>query len=356
MRIGIFDPYLDSLGGGENYILNIASNLSTLNEVSMLWDGENFLPKAGQRFDLNLSKIKLSENIFSIHKSFLKKLNLTRDYDSIFYLSDGSLPIVLSKRLFVHFQFPVNWVNGKSFLNQIKIKRINKVICNSYYTKKFIDKTFNINSVVLYPPVLVNKEDVKNFKKEKIILTVGRYQENASGGTYKKHEILIDIFKNFIKDREAKDFKMIIVATFPREENYKKLLNLTCGLPIQIFKDLNAKELTSIYAKSMIYWHASGFNENLEKNPHLAEHFGMTTVEAMSYGCVPVAINAGGQKEIVDDSRNGYLWNSTNECLLKTLDLIKNKRLFKNFSKFAFEKSKLFSREKFVENLNLIIK
>lgn len=355
MKIGIFDPYLSTLGGGENYILSGASFLSKKNDVSLFWDKENLLLQAQRRFDLDLSKLKISKNIFSSDISFFKKISLSKNYDLIFYLSDGSLPILISKKLFVHFQFPVNWVNGKSILNQFKIKRISKIICNSYFTKKYIDKNFEIKSDVLYPPVNVNVENIKGFKKEKIILTVGRFQYVKNGSTYKKHEVLIDIFKNLIKANLATHYKLIIIATFLKEEDYFSLKEKTSNLPIEIYRDLNAKDLAVFYKKAEIYWHASGFGEDIDKNPHLAEHFGMTTVEAMSYGAVPIVINLGGQIEIIENSKSGFLWNSKKECESISLRLIKDKNLREKISLFAFERSKLFSREIFNQNLEKLI-
>jgi len=36
------------------------------------------------------------------------------------------------------------------------------------------------------------------------------------------------------------------------------------------------------------------------------EHFGITTVEAMAAGCVPLVYDSGGQAEIVSSGYNGY--------------------------------------------------
>ena len=47
-----------------------------------------------------------------------------------------------------------------------------------------------------------------------------------------------------------------------------------------------------------------------ETQPERFEHFGITTVEAMAYGCVPIVPALGGQLEIVGDGRNGRLWRS----------------------------------------------
>ena len=40
------------------------------------------------------------------------------------------------------------------------------------------------------------------------------------------------------------------------------------------------------------------------------EHFGITTVEAMAAGCVPVVIDKADQREIVRHVTDGYRWTT----------------------------------------------
>ncbi len=77
------------------------------------------------------------------------------------------------------------------------------------------------------------------------------------------------------------------------------------------------------------------------------EHFGITTVEAMSGKCVPVVINKGGQTEIVENGKNGFLWNDIDELLRYTLDLIGDEDLMRKMGEEALIKSKKFSKESF---------
>jgi hypothetical protein len=47
----------------------------------------------------------------------------------------------------------------------------------------------------------------------------------------------------------------------------------------------------------VFYWHATGYSYSTEKHPGVQEHFGMTTVEAMSADTAPVPINSGGRSD-----------------------------------------------------------
>ena len=77
------------------------------------------------------------------------------------------------------------------------------------------------------------------------------------------------------------------------------------------------------------------------------EHFGITTVEAMSFGAVPVVINKGGQKETVIHGETGYLWNDEMECVELTKNLIDDDAMRKKFAVAAVERSYQFSIDTF---------
>ena len=68
-----------------------------------------------------------------------------------------------------------------------------------------------------------------------------------------------------------------------------------------------------LFASSSIFWVATGLGEDEEKAPWLFEHFGITTVEAMAAGCVPVVIDKAGQREIVRHGTDGYRWTTLAE-------------------------------------------
>ena len=85
------------------------------------------------------------------------------------------------------------------------------------------------------------------------------------------------------------------------------------------------------------------------------EHFGISTVEAMAAGCVPVVINKGGQPEIVEDQVSGFLWNDLSELENLTLKLIENDTLKSKVTEKAIERSRLFSKMEFKEHISKII-
>ena len=358
MKIGVYDPYLDTLGGGEKYMLTAASCLSEKHEVFVFWNQSDILDKAQKKFELSLSKVKLTPNIFSQDVSTFKRFLESKKYNAIFFLSDGSVPLVASS-LYVHFQFPVDWVNTTGFLEKQKIKRMKKIICNSNFTKEHIDKKFSTDSVVLYPPTYFKSKmpNVDLGNKQNIILNVGRYATFPNKASVKKQEFMIDAFKRMC-DLGLKDWKFHLVVSFLDTDkgNAVKLKDKIGKYPIEIFENVSFEKLSERYKVSKIYWHAAGFGEDLAVHPERAEHFGITTVEAMLNGVLPIVIDAGGQKEIVQDFEAGFLWTNDIELIEKTFLVAKDPKLWERLSKNATKSAARFSTDTFCHQIiNLFI-
>lgn len=353
MNIGIFSPYLSTLTGGEKYIFTAASCLSKEHKVTIFWDDPLILEKASEKFNLDLTNVTLSPNIFDNRISFLRRIFKTFSFDRILYLSDGSIPLV-GCRLLIHFQFPVESINTNSFIFLFKKSRINKIICNSYYTKTFIDKKFNLKSFVLYPPATTSKSLIN--AKDRLILTVGRFSVLSNGTDFKKLAMLAETFKKFQKKR-LKGWSLAIVTSV-RGEDAKEFEKFEQGIKssyIKIYKNTSHDQIDELYKKAKIYWHATGYGEDLQKNPELAEHFGISTVEAMSNGAIPVVFNAGGQQEIVKNKDNGYLWETQEEIISHTHKIAVDEKLYDVLKEKAVESANRFTKERFCEELNHLI-
>ena len=153
-------------------MLTAASCLSDEHEVILFWDDKEVINQASEKLGISLKRVAIAKNIFSRKVPLIQRLIKLKSFNRIIFLSDGSIPFFFSKKLLVHFQFPVPWIEGKSFANRLKLRGVRRVICNSQYTKHFIDETFGMKSRVLYPPVaLADSRSVLD--KENIILSVG---------------------------------------------------------------------------------------------------------------------------------------------------------------------------------------
>lgn len=343
-KAAIYNPYLDTLGGGERYTLTFAKVLAEEGfDVDIEWKEVSIKEKLSKRFG-----IKLPANI-----KIVDSIKRGENYDLCFWVTDGSIPTLRANKNYLHFQFPFHDVNGNSLLNKMKLFRINKVICNSNFTKKIVDKEYVFESVVLYPPV-----DTLSFKqKRKVnqICYVGRFSTLVQN---KGHDVLIEQFKKLTKDKRFWDWKLVLAGgTEVGGVDYIKALKKHAhGFNIEFMESPSFDKLKTLYGESKLFWSASGFGVDEQKNAEKTEHFGITLVEAMTAGCVPIVYFAGGHKEIVANNDNGYLWTAKSDLIKLTDKVISTPRLLTELSKRAVETSKKFGYEEFKKTVLQIIK
>lgn len=351
MRIGIHDPYLNTLGGGERYILTAAECLAGNNQVELFWDDTSTLSRAQERFNLNLKGVTAVENIFAPKYSTISRMEKSKEYDVIIAMSDGSIPLLLAKKNILIFQHPVNWVNGKSFTNKIKFSKVHAVLCYSNFVKAFLDKTFPKTAQILYPPV--EAITYGEAEKKNMILTVGRFTKAMNA---KKQNVLIDSFKQLCQGG-LRNWELVLAGSYLNEDQdfVTEMEKLAQGYPIRIAANAPYADLLMYYKQAKIYWHAAGFGENLAENPERAEHFGITTVEAMSAGAVPIVFNGGGQKEIVTEGVNGYVWNTLEELQQKTTQIMTDDAKRIGLAQAAVKRAEEFSVVNFCTALNELV-
>ncbi len=349
----IYDPYLDTAGGGERYCLTVAECLLSKDwRVDIFWDNQNDVDRTRDRLNLRIEKARVI-GVKPEQLSLVKKQQLLFKYNLSFWLSNGTVPVLTSKKNILHFQRPFINVSGKKLKNRFKLMLINHVVCNSKFTKKYIDQEFGISSKVLYPPVAVD-EFKSSKKKENIILTVGRFAQSQGS---KHQDILIKAFKQMV-DEGLKNWKFILIGSSlpePKQNKFlQKLKRMAKTYPIEFYVNAEFKLLKEFYAKSKIYWHAKGYRVEESREPWKTEHFGITPVEAMAAGCVPIVVNKGGLPEIVRRGV-GEKWETINELKQKTKKIIKKPKKFKKYSQLAVKHSINFSKSKFCNNLVKLI-
>lgn len=389
MRIGIYNANLHTMGGGEKYMGVIAEVLAEKNEVEILCTQDIDKAKMCKKLDLNLDKVKIvpidEENdgekfakkseeydlfinctYFSRLESRCKKSamviffpwiephiypisfkrNAYKFFKNTFFKNTDHTPIKILNRFYLSQK---NFFDRRKYLDTYDL-----FISISYYTQEWVTKELEVESTLLFAPIDV--ESLKPSKKENIILSVGRFFIHSHN---KKQLEMIRVFKDLYDNNpELKDYEYHLCGSAAEDKDsqgyLQKCIDESKGYPITIHKDIPIEELRELYSKAKIFWHSTGLGENIQKNPDRFEHFGITTVEGMSAGVVPVVINKAGQAEVVQDGVDGFLFNTSEELKEKTMKVVKDMELQEKLSKAAINSSKRFSKAEMEENIKKI--
>lgn len=244
---------------------------------------------------------------------------------------------------------------SSSYKTAAGLDTYNLLLADSKFSQKWTLRYWKKESNVLYPPIDTHLFLPK--KKKNIILSVGRF---FVGGHSKRQDILVEAFKKMIDTGIVdKTWELHLVGGVSggkQHTDYVALIEEAAkGYPIKFHFHASFEVLKKLYGEASIYWHATGFGVNAEKEPIRTEHFGITPVEAMAAGAVPVVYKEGGLSETVGDS-DKQTWKTVEELVNKTMALINNKENLKKLSLQSTLKAKSFSRNNFTKEFMDTIK
>lgn len=356
-KAALYDPYLDTLGGGEKHILSFLKVLEENNfDLTVFWD-DKLQDDIKARLNVSFKYlINFQPNIFT-KKGLLKKLFLLKDFDYFFYVTDGSYFFSSAQNNFVFCMVPDKKLYKINQINRWKTTNY-RFIANSKFTQDWL-KEWGISSFVIHPyvdPKFISA--VVDFdEKEKMILSVGRFFGHLHS---KKQEVVIDSFKNLKENyQEFESYKLVLAGGLKDEDKeYFQKLQKSVGKDssIRLLPNVSFEELFELYKKAFYFWHFSGFKVDEEKNPQQVEHMGITPLEAMALGCVTLCFSAGGPKEYIVDGKNGFLFKSLSDLEKKMLFVLNDKKIKVRIAKGARETvRKNFSYSMFKKNVEKLI-
>ena len=227
-----------------------------------------------------------------------------------------------------------------------------RVLANSQYTQGWIERLWHRPSEVLYPPVTL----VEPGEKEPVIASVGRFFLPGTGHNKKQLE-MVGAFRRLVESGGADGWEYHLVGgCSPEHQPYLDEIRAAAeGLPVVIHADSPGAELRALYARAAIFWHAAGLGEDPERHPDRFEHFGITTVEAMSAGAVPVVIDAAGQVEIVEQGVSGYRFAGIEGLVAHTRALIADPGWRATLAEAARRRAEAFGWDAFVERMRRVV-
>jgi glycosyltransferase involved in cell wall biosynthesis len=225
------------------------------------------------------------------------------------------------------------------------------IVSNSEFTRGWVERYWKCDSTVLYPPVTMYKAGVK----QPVILSVGRFFDPTQGHSKKQLE-LVRAFRQ-LHDQGVRGWTLHLVGGCGVEGKayVERVRRAADGLPVELHLDAKGDELEALYAGASIYWHGAGLGEDGARRPDRLEHFGITTVEAMSAGAVPVVVGLGGLRETVRHGVDGFHFRTLAGLCSETLALIGDDSMLGRMGRSAARRAESFSIDAFQSGLRRLV-
>ncbi|MDQ1712536.1 MAG: hypothetical protein QOE45_1986 [Frankiaceae bacterium] len=223
------------------------------------------------------------------------------------------------------------------------------VLANSEYTRGWVRRLWRRDAAVLFPPIRVG-ELAPSPVRTKTIVTVGRFFRPGLGHAKRQLE-MVRMFGDLARAGRLDGWTLHVVGGCePSQLPYlEEVRAAAAGLPVEVHPNAPRATVGRLLDEASIFWSATGLGEDEAKAPWSMEHFGMTTVEAMAGGCVPVVIDRAGQREIVRDGVDGYRWSTPAELGERTERIAGDDALRARLAASAVERANAFSEEAFAK-------
>jgi glycosyltransferase involved in cell wall biosynthesis len=257
-----------------------------------------------------------------------------------FGLGHGARAAVLARASLAGAEPPgTSWLDG-----------YDAVVSNSAFTAGWVQRWWARTSEVLEPPVHLREPG----EKERVILSVGRFFGSGRGHSKKQLE-MVQAFRRLGAAGEGWELHLVGGCS-PEDRPYlAEVRTAAAGAPVRFHVDATGAELEQLYRRASIYWHATGLDENLEADPVRAEHFGISTVEAMSAGAVPVVMDAGGQPEIVRDGVDGLCFSDLDGLVATTAGLLGDRARRERLAEAARRRAERYGVDAFARRLDDLV-
>ncbi|MBO0889214.1 glycosyltransferase, partial [Candidatus Bathyarchaeota archaeon] len=179
-----------------------------------------------------------------------------------------------------------------------RAKHVDGILSTSNYTRDVVKRVWERDSLIIYPPCPVNLYESKEQPKENLVITVGRIVP----------EKRIEVFLDIARELPSLAFVAIGRTQEGKETYFEHLLKQKPNNASII--DLPLREASDILARAKVYVHCTH-----------SEQFGISIVEAMAAGCVPVVHDSGGPREIVTPEV-GFRWLQVDEAVKRIAALM----------------------------------
>jgi len=226
------------------------------------------------------------------------------------------------------------------------------IVSISEFTRRWVQHRWERESHVIHPPV---DFATGGGAKEPLILSVGRFFEQRFGHSKKQLE-MVQAFRTLVT-RGLTGWELHLVGGCQQQHaGYLDRVKAEAqGLPVKFHIDAPGRDLRELYRRASIYWHAAGLGESERRHPERLEHFGISTVEAIGAGAVPIVVGKAGQREIVQDGVNGYYFRSLDDLIARTQTVACDPALRQRLAEAARRRADEFSTSRFAARVRALV-
>lgn len=225
-------------------------------------------------------------------------------------------------------------------LNTYRLLRQNHFICISDNNTTYFQKNLSKHLSIVKLPNAINVQD---FEKKHTKLDPKETLSLVSVGSLtplKNHSYLVRVLYELNKNRLRA--KLDLVGGGRQSGDLQKMVH---NLSLHETISLHGKQtnVSSFYQKNALYVHSAK-----------SEGFGLTQIEAMATGLPVIALDAGGNRDIVKDGVNGYLLpqdTKPKEFAEKIITVWENEELLTSLQKGAIETAALYDIKPYCKKL-----
>ena len=349
MRVGFHDPYLEILGGGEKYLLTILEQVADEDPAA---DVVVLSPTRPDPARWERLGVQVAPHAFRwVRCGPLGVTPRSARLDLLVAITNHFPPLSLARRSAAIVQFPFAPVGTgpRGLERRARLRSYDTVLCYSQFVREHIAERLGIDdAVVIAPPVdtggaAPGAQGPQHHR--------GRAGSSRPRTRTTRSTACSSRRSRGCTRRPTAGGSQLVGGCHDDAGSLAYLAGLreqAAGLPVDFHPNAEPDTLARLYAEAALFWHATGAGE---QRPERLEHFGITTVEAMAWGCVPVAPALGGQLEIVADGRNGRLWHTVDELVTASLDLIRDPAATETLRTAAVADAQQFTKERFRDEI-----
>lgn len=391
-RIGIYNLYWDTYGGGEQVSGALAEHLAMSREVTLLGPVRPDTATSFARLGVDLSGCG-----YASVKDDAEASEASANFDVFINGTYRSKARNRSARGFYYVHFPepppttresvrsfaagallavvdplAGDRNGDGTAGRLKralarrrrdtswVESYTGFLANSTYTSSWIKRLWDVDSTVVYPAVRPVVEGVPPSAKEPLIASIGRFFDPALGHSKKQSDMLSAFTLMHESGRDVasgRPWRLVFVggADGSSREYVLGVRRAAVGLPVDVLVNRPRVVVEDTLRSASIYWHGAGWDEDPQRHPERFEHFGIAVVEAMLAGCVPVVFGEAGPAEIVRHGVDGYHWHTLEQLVEFTSVLMNDPDRRAAMAASAVERGREFSLQRFRQSIDTTI-